>query len=184
MVAAGVLTAMMRGRHAPVPSLTAGALTPVPLVAVVGLVVPFALLRAFEGLPAASATTAARTLAMSRIGLATVVIVGGASIAGLLAGTGAALECGRDAATLTGVALLGARARSHSGALCASLGYLCVTFFLGRGSGASTPAWWAWLLSDPGDAASMCCAAAVLLSGFAVVPALPRIAMLHGEASA
>lgn len=171
---AGALAALLRGQHAPVPSITGGGLAPVPLVAVLALLPVVASLRLLEGLPAHQAATAVRSVrSFWTLGVVLVVTVTAAA-AGALAGREAAYEVARNAAGLSGIAILAWRLVGRGSAVGAALAYLVLAFLFGATGSVAEAQVWAWVLRSSDDLASWLCATLLLASGLAALRTAPQ----------
>lgn len=180
-----LLVGLLHGHTAPVPSLAAGRLSPVPVAAVLGALPVVAVLRAWSGLPADMAAVAVRRLWAWQLTLVVAAATTTLLVAAAVGGPGAGLEATRNLAGLWGLAVIGLRVSSTPGGLTLPLGYLLCAFLIGRGQAAPVAAGWAWVLRDGGDGLSQVLAVALFLAGALLLPGLPRrMAFEDGEAAA
>lgn len=177
----GMLAGLLRGDTAPVPSLTQGTLTPVPALAVIALAPAFIVLWCWSGLPWSSTACSARpsflVLAPAMLTCHVVFILS----SGVLGGVGAALESGRNAAGLTGLALLGGRFFGDRGGALVPICYLLAAFLAGRPAASTTAYPWAWILDDAGNALALAIAVTVALFGLCTLPGLPASSIRSGQ---
>lgn len=178
---AGLVAGLMRGRTAPMPSLSLGTLAPVPVVAVVALIPAIAVVWGWSNLgwdtiAAASRPTAAHVVPVLAIGLASF----GAG-AWLVGGAGSMVENGRNALGLLGLSLLGTRLLGERGAVLAPIAFLFSAFFFGRAAGNPVPHWWAWILADGGSAPALVCALTLTALGAAVLPGIAMGNLRRGQ---
>ncbi|GAB3653307.1 hypothetical protein GCM10027591_09940 [Zhihengliuella somnathii] len=172
LLGSGVLLPLLRGHYAPMPSLVSGSLAPVPVIAVLALLPAEAVMTGIDGLPAAQAASASRSLVPYRL----LLVAGALALLGLLglviSGFSAALESVRNSAGLIGLALLGAWWRTGLTALAVPGAYLLAAFLAGGSAGHASA--WAWILRDSGDPTALFAAGSLLAAGLLVLPRLPQ----------
>lgn len=169
----GLVAGLWQGATASMPNLSRGALTPVPVVAVVGLAPSVMLTWSWSRLPLESLAGVVRPMQVVLVAMVVVSCATYTLSAWSTGGTGAALEALRNACGLMGLALLGRFTWGERGAVLLPVGYLLAAFAVGRPGGGLTPSWWAWILTEGAYAPGLVLAAALLAAGLAVTPALP-----------
>jgi hypothetical protein len=169
----GVLSGLLTGRDAPVPSLTAGAMSPAPVVAMLALVPLIAVLRSLDSPPATLVALSTRPIGLYRA--TTTVALGLITCAGAfaVAGPSASLEVVRNLSGLFGLAIIGWTTLGRGAALALPIVYILASYLFGR-TGPSTVAWWAWIIRDPHDATAATLAATLAVLGLSVLTTLPR----------
>lgn len=181
VVIVGLLAGALRGAAAPVPSLTQGVLSPVPVVAVIALIPPLLILSAWLELPLASMAVSVRPAAVGPCVMA-VVCVMFAVASGPTGHVGAVVENARNSLGLLGLALLGTRWLGRRGGVLVPVAYLLASFLLGRSSGSYISRPWAWVLRDGGDMLALVLAAMCAVAGLVAALTIPRAMVLRGEA--
>ena len=175
----GLLAGAMRGRRAPVPSLGQGVVVPVPVVAVLALLPVAAALWSWSRIPLPALAVSVRHPAGHVVCLlaAPVAFALGAGSTG---GAGGLAENSRNALGLLGLGIVGMRILGERGGVVAPAAFLMAAFLAGRAAGAPSPAVWAWVLHDGGDAVSMGVASALGVARLALGGGLPRALVRRG----
>lgn len=173
MIALGLVAGLLRGDRASVPSLSQGALVPVPVVAVIALVPATVAVWSWSQVPRAALLTSSRGTVWSRLVLCVAPTLFGAA-SGVTGGGAALLENARNGFGLLAIGLVGARLLGERAALFAPVVFLLACLLAGRGPG-SGPYAWAWIIQDGGSVVAGLQAGALTLAGWVVAGGLPRV---------
>jgi hypothetical protein len=169
----GTLSGLLTGRDAPVPSFTAGALSPAPIVAILAFVPLIAVLRSLDSPPATFVVLSTRPVGLYRAGITTALGVVTCTGAFVVGGSSASLEAVRNLAGLFGLAIIAWIALGRGAALAVPIAYVLASYLFGRTS-SSTAAPWAWIIRDAHDATGTAIAAALAVLGLGVLARLPH----------
>lgn len=177
----GVVSGLLHGRQAAVPSITLSSLTNAPLLAVFALIPAVVLLMAVTKVPAHVVVLSVRPVGLASIALITCALMVLYFGAVLTSSWTAGLEAVRNTAGLFGLAVMGRVIMGQAGQLLVPLGFVSLCFLFGKRYGTVAPELWAWLLQDELVLAASIQACILLTIALVFVPRLAALSLRNGQ---